>query len=91
MLGATRMATDLIPLANARGFSPDICSYLTSDIGSYLKGQTPLHRAVVRGDFIDDLIETHREGHASYYGTMVWVLAMLEQWLEEHEPDFRIT
>jgi benzoyl-CoA reductase/2-hydroxyglutaryl-CoA dehydratase subunit BcrC/BadD/HgdB len=44
MLGATRMATDLIPLANARGFSPDICSYLTSDIGSYLKGETPLQR-----------------------------------------------
>ena len=42
MLGASRMATDLIPAANARGFSPDICSYLTSDIGSYLKGQTPL-------------------------------------------------
>ena len=39
MLGATRMATDLIPAANARGFSPDICSYLTSDIGSYLKGR----------------------------------------------------
>jgi benzoyl-CoA reductase/2-hydroxyglutaryl-CoA dehydratase subunit BcrC/BadD/HgdB len=44
MLGASRMATDLIPLANARGFSPDICSYLTSDVGSYLKGQTPLQK-----------------------------------------------
>jgi benzoyl-CoA reductase/2-hydroxyglutaryl-CoA dehydratase subunit BcrC/BadD/HgdB len=42
MLGASRMAGDLIPLANARGFSPDICSYLTSDIGSHLKGQSPL-------------------------------------------------
>jgi len=41
MLGATRMATDLIPAANARGFSPDICSYLTSDIGSYLKNSSP--------------------------------------------------
>ena len=45
MLGATRMATDLIPTANARGFSPEICSYLTSDIGSYLEGKTPLTRA----------------------------------------------
>ncbi len=44
MLGATRMATDLIPLANARGFSPDVCSYLTSDIGSYLTGETPLKK-----------------------------------------------
>jgi len=49
MLGATRMATDLIPLANARGFSPDICSYLTSDIGSYLKGETPLQKMKMPG------------------------------------------
>ena len=49
MLGATRMATDLIPAANARGFSPDICSYLTSDIGSYLKGQTPLQKMGMDG------------------------------------------
>ncbi len=49
MLGATRMATDLIPLANAEGFSPDICSYLTSDIGSYLKGETPLQKMGMAG------------------------------------------
>ena len=45
MLGATRLSTDLIPLANAVGYSPDICSYLTSDIGAYLKGLTPLSKA----------------------------------------------
>lgn len=45
MLGSTRMATDLIPLANAIGYSPDICSYLTSDIGSYLKGSSPISKA----------------------------------------------
>jgi len=49
MLGASRMASDLIPLANARGFSPDICSYLTSDIGSYLKGDTPLKKMGMSG------------------------------------------
>ena len=42
MLGATRMATDLIPEANALGYSPEICSYLTADIGAFLKGVTPL-------------------------------------------------
>lgn len=45
LLGATRMATDLIPLANAIGYSPDICSYLTSDVGAYLKKVTPLTKA----------------------------------------------
>jgi benzoyl-CoA reductase/2-hydroxyglutaryl-CoA dehydratase subunit BcrC/BadD/HgdB len=45
MLGASRMATELIPYANAIGYSPDICSYLTSDIGSYLQKKTPLTKA----------------------------------------------
>ncbi|MFC2131419.1 2-hydroxyacyl-CoA dehydratase subunit D [Bacteroidota bacterium] len=45
MLGTTRMAVDLIPHANAIGFSPDICSYLTSDIGSYITDNTPLNKA----------------------------------------------
>ena len=43
------MATDLIPLANAHGFSPDICSYLTSDIGSFLKNETPLQKMGLSG------------------------------------------
>jgi benzoyl-CoA reductase/2-hydroxyglutaryl-CoA dehydratase subunit BcrC/BadD/HgdB len=45
MLGATRMATDFIPEANALGYSPDICSYLTADIGAFLRGATPLEKA----------------------------------------------
>ena len=45
MLGATRMATDLIPTANAIGYSPDICSYLTADIGSHIQGKSPLSKA----------------------------------------------
>ena len=44
VLGATRMSTELIPEANALGYSPDICSYLTADIGAFLKGVTPLSR-----------------------------------------------
>jgi benzoyl-CoA reductase/2-hydroxyglutaryl-CoA dehydratase subunit BcrC/BadD/HgdB len=45
MLGSSRMATDLIPYANAIGYSPEVCSYLTSDIGAYLKKVTPLSKA----------------------------------------------
>jgi benzoyl-CoA reductase/2-hydroxyglutaryl-CoA dehydratase subunit BcrC/BadD/HgdB len=45
LLGTSRMAADLIPAANAIGYSPDICSYLTSDVGSYLKNNTPLTKA----------------------------------------------
>lgn len=45
LLGATRVAGDTIPVANAQGYSPEICSYLTSDIGACLKGITPLTKA----------------------------------------------
>jgi len=44
MLGSYRMATDLIPYTNAIGYSPEICSYLTADIGAYIKGITALSR-----------------------------------------------
>lgn len=42
LLGATRTANDFIPESAKLGYSNDICSYLTADIGSYLKKQTPL-------------------------------------------------
>jgi benzoyl-CoA reductase/2-hydroxyglutaryl-CoA dehydratase subunit BcrC/BadD/HgdB len=45
VLGSTRTANDYIPVANAIGYSPDICSYLTSDIGAFIKKETPLSRA----------------------------------------------
>ncbi|MGH8642718.1 MAG: asparagine synthetase B family protein [Burkholderiales bacterium] len=41
-------------------------------------------RGVVRPEFIDELVTKHLENHAHYYGTMVWVLMMLEQWFREH-------
>lgn len=41
-----------------------------------------------RGLFADAFIEqvrtSHRDEHAAYYGTMVWVLFMLEQWWQRH-------
>jgi len=45
VLGSSRTANNYIPVANAIGYSPDICSYLTSDIGAFIKGGTPLSRA----------------------------------------------
>jgi benzoyl-CoA reductase/2-hydroxyglutaryl-CoA dehydratase subunit BcrC/BadD/HgdB len=45
ILGSSRTATDYIPVANSIGYSPDICSYLTSDIGAFIKKETPLTRA----------------------------------------------
>lgn len=45
VLGSTRTAMDYIPVANSVGYSPDICSYLTSDVGAFIKKETPLSKA----------------------------------------------
>lgn len=45
VLGASRKAMEYIPVANAMGYSPEICSYLTSDVGAYLRRETPLTKS----------------------------------------------
>ncbi len=45
LIGTRKLAADYIPSANALGYSPDICSYLTADIGAYVAGATPLSKA----------------------------------------------
>ncbi|MGD0783120.1 MAG: 2-hydroxyacyl-CoA dehydratase family protein [Candidatus Aminicenantales bacterium] len=45
MLGAARQSARTMSAAHAAGYSPDICSYLTSDIGAFLRGETPLAKA----------------------------------------------
>src|SRR5574337_714800 len=44
LLGTTRTAGDYIPIASQEGYSSDICSYLTSDIGAYRCGESPLKK-----------------------------------------------
>ena len=41
-------------------------------------------RGYLKPAYLDQLIEQHRTGHAGYYGVMIWVLTMLEQWLQTH-------
>ncbi len=43
-------------------------------------------RGIIRKEFTRELIDVVRSGHAGYYGTMVWVLMMLELWLSQHQP-----
>lgn len=42
LLGAKRLGSKYIPLANSAGYSPETCSYMTSDIGAFLAGQSAL-------------------------------------------------
>ena len=41
-------------------------------------------RGIVRNVFIDQLRADLLADHATYYGELVWVLMMLEQWLQAH-------
>jgi len=45
-------------------------------------------RGIVRPEMIDELTGTRIEQHAGYFGTLTWVLMMLEQWFRHH-PDAR--
>jgi len=47
-------------------------------------------RGVVRTDFIQTLINQRLAEHPGYFGEMVWILMMLEQWLAAKAPNFRI-
>jgi asparagine synthase (glutamine-hydrolysing) len=39
-------------------------------------------RGIVRPDFIEQLLKVHLPAHPGYYGEMVWILMMLEQWIQ---------
>jgi asparagine synthase (glutamine-hydrolysing) len=38
-------------------------------------------RGIIRPEFLEQLLAQLASGHAGYYGTMVWVLMILELWL----------
>lgn len=41
-------------------------------------------RNIIEGSFIDLAKSRHQQGAESYYGELIWVLMMLEQWLLSH-------
>ncbi len=44
-------------------------------------------RRLVRAEYIDSLMQRHREEHAAYYGEFLWVLMMLALWLDSRDFD----
>ena len=42
-------------------------------------------RPYFRAEFIDNALNMHQSTHASYYGELIWILMMLEQWLQAKE------
>jgi asparagine synthase (glutamine-hydrolysing) len=48
-------------------------------------------RGIIRRSFLDDLMNRRLAEHPAYFGGMVWVLMMLEQWLASREPGVAVT
>jgi asparagine synthase (glutamine-hydrolysing) len=47
-------------------------------------------RRLFRPEFIERLLHLHEHEDARHYGVFLWVLAMLEQWLQEHHLNIAI-
>ena len=47
-------------------------------------------RGVVRADFIQTLLNERLPEHPGYFGEMVWIFMMLEQWLAAKAPQFTL-
>jgi asparagine synthase (glutamine-hydrolysing) len=39
-------------------------------------------RGIVQSTFVTSLLDQHLQEHPGYYGEMIWILMMLEQWLQ---------
>lgn len=46
-------------------------------------------RGVLRQEFARSLLTVKLREHPAYYGEMIWISMMLEQWLRKHAPDLR--
>lgn len=47
-------------------------------------------RGLLNSAFVESLLTQRLKEHPGYYGEMVWILMMLEQWLRKHAPDYKI-
>ena len=43
----------------------------------------------MRPQFIDAVLKLHLPAHPGYFGELVWIMMMLEQWLLAHAPSYR--
>ena len=48
-------------------------------------------RGLVQPMFVRHLLGELLPAHPHYYGTMVWILIMLEHWLRQHAPDWKLS
>ena len=49
-----------------------------------------VQRGVLRGQFVEQLFNNHLPEHPGYYGEMIWISMMLEQWLQNHRDGYAV-
>jgi asparagine synthase (glutamine-hydrolysing) len=47
-------------------------------------------RGLVKPSFVKHLLDELLPNHPGYYGELVWILMMLEQWMLAHRPGFKL-
>jgi len=47
-------------------------------------------RGIIREDFARKLVAEYLPQHPGYYGEMVWILIVLEQWLRQYVPNYTL-
>lgn len=71
-----------------QGFGLPFGMWLTKDEGLIELTDNALNslkkRNLINPEFIDEARENHRSVHAHYYGELVWIMVMLELWLQSH-------
>ena len=47
-------------------------------------------RGLLRSAFVENLLTSRLAENPGYYGEMIWISMMLEQWLRHHAPNFKL-
>ncbi len=85
---------DAIIAKKKHGFGLPFGVWATRHAGLKRLAEESVHgladRGIVRHDFVDTLLSEHLPAHPGYYGEMVWIMMMMEQWLRSHAIALRI-
>jgi asparagine synthase (glutamine-hydrolysing) len=52
--------------------------------------QAMAQRGIVKSTFVNSLVGQRLPEAPGYYGTLIWILVMLEHWLRVHAPGYRL-
>ena len=48
-------------------------------------------RGIFNNAFLDNAITMHRDGHAAYFGELIWILCVLELWMSSHLGEINLS